>query len=97
MKKNQVAKIAQSIAALDPWCHSQEGLDDGCHFCGSDRGKPQWSSSDPPGQFVHEPFCPWLALREYLGLSLTVEDGSPPYVMVAIHRRGALKPELRQS
>ena len=97
VKKNQVAKIAQSIAALDPWCHSTEGLDDGCHFCGSDRGNPQWSSTEPPGLFVHEPWCSWLALRESLGLGLVLEIGSPPYIMVSIHRRGVLKPELRQS
>lgn len=44
-------------AAEDPWCHSQEGLDDGCLFCGSSDSR--WYQIPDPNALGR--INPWVA------------------------------------
>lgn len=53
----------EALAIDDPWCHSQEGLDDGCHFCNG------WKDRLEGRIFIriHEQDCVWIAAMDYLG------------------------------
>lgn len=50
----------------DPWEHSQEGVDDRCHYCGE--WHYDWSSKGPT-TYCHAADCVWLEAMEYLGRS----------------------------
>lgn len=62
--------IVERLIEPDPWEQSQEGLDDWCHFCGSDRrwwqpppGEPHWRRIY---HHVHETDCAWVQAHEAL-------------------------------
>lgn len=65
-----LVELVGRLVELDPWESSQEGLDDGCHFCYSDR----YAGGGPEHQHrrlgVHELDCAWVAGRRLLGLDL---------------------------
>lgn len=57
-------ELLEALTVEDPWCHSQEGLDDGCHFCGG------WDSRCEDARLfirLHDPRCDWMAAMDYLG------------------------------
>lgn len=64
-------QILGDLVQPDPWEHSYEGLDDCCHFCGSDTdwwgpppGRPNW---DRQGFRFHRDDCAWIRGMDFLG------------------------------
>lgn len=62
-------QILGDLVQPDPWEHSYEGLDDSCHFCGSDE---RWSerltrSSRDRHYYFHRDDCPWIMGMNFLG------------------------------
>ena len=57
--------LLEALAVDDPWCHSREGLDDGCHFC--EGWEDLWQNE--PTIYLHDQDCVWIAAMDYLGRS----------------------------
>ncbi len=58
----QAAALLGELATPQPWEHSREGLDDGCHFCGSTH-----DDYDRTPRYHHFIDCQWLEAMSYLG------------------------------
>jgi hypothetical protein len=83
-RRERVLALARAVAETDPWCWSSEGLDDGCHFCGSDRGRRPYTNTAPPGRLQHKDRCDWLSLREALGLPALLDHVEHSWAPVAL-------------
>ena len=76
------------IASLDPWCTSQEGLDDQCHFCES--YQTRWDADLGVHIRSHWTECPWVLACE--SVQIPLGDGHeqvtpPPHGSIGEQRR----------
>jgi hypothetical protein len=63
-----VTEVLVRLAVDDPLTWSNEGLDDGCFWCGADP-VAIWEPEYHRGA-IHDSACAWVAARRLLGLPL---------------------------
>jgi hypothetical protein len=75
MRDNEIANrvaLIDDIAQMDPICHSREGINDDCHFCGAwGVFLPNYPSKHMHYYYaIHETDCAWVRARQYSGRTL---------------------------
>ena len=64
--------LLREVAETHPITYSQEGLDDGCLFCGAYKEsvwEPEYET-----YAVHKPTCVWVVTRLWLGMDLGIHQ-----------------------